>query len=303
MKKNLRTVCRREPSREGRRFERRACGDRARAARRREPPLRAYLPRCWIERGARAWARRRARRRSRASRRGAHARLRGAGDAARAGGHHAFNELGFFRERACVSSRGARRRKERRAGTRTRHEAGPSRGDETRAWRRASKCPSRGERLARYRRRFRWDRCGGAFLKTGGQIFRTAVPSKIYRVSRIVRLVPKASCDIFSARGAECERSKELPDVIIEESCSFLLRHLVTISSSSRSRALKQTNDARNERRSHARDVVVALRDVPHPPVRPVVRAAPRSSLPLAAVDLQIPNLQSRRVERRDGER
>ena len=83
------------------------------------------------------------------------ARLRGAGDAARAGGRHAFNELGFF-ERVCVSSRGARRRKERRAGTRTRHEAGPSRGDETRAWRRASKWPVE-EQDAKYRRRLRSD--------------------------------------------------------------------------------------------------------------------------------------------------
>ena len=83
------------------------------------------------------------------------ARLRGAGDAARAGGQHAFNELGFF-ERVCVSSRGARRRKERRAGTRTRHEAGPSRGDETRAWRRASKWPVE-EQDAKYRRRLRSD--------------------------------------------------------------------------------------------------------------------------------------------------
>lgn len=34
------------------------------------------------------------------------ARLRGAGDAARAGGHHAFNELGFFRAGVRVESRG-----------------------------------------------------------------------------------------------------------------------------------------------------------------------------------------------------
>jgi hypothetical protein len=96
------------------------------------------------------------------------ARLRGAGDA-RAGGHHAFNELGFFRERACVSSRGARRRKERRAGTRTRHEAGPSRGDETRAWRRASKCPSRGERARDIAAAFAG--IEGAFLKTWADFY------------------------------------------------------------------------------------------------------------------------------------
>lgn len=49
----------------------------------------------------------------------------------------------------------------------------------------------------------------GAFLKTGGQIFRTAVPSKIYRVSRIVRLVPKAYTAIFFPHEVpSAERSK-----------------------------------------------------------------------------------------------
>ena len=135
----------------------RACGDRARGGEAGEPPSprvpstvldRARRARVGAAAGATAVARARGEARD--------ARLRGAGDAARAGGQHAFNELGFF-ERVCVSSRGARRRKERRAGTRTRHEAGPSRGDETRAWRRASKWPVE-EQDAKYRRRLRSDR-------------------------------------------------------------------------------------------------------------------------------------------------
>ena len=149
----------REPSQKARRrFERRACDDRARGG---EAPRASTCARTFHGVGssaARARGRGGGRDGGRAPRGEARdARLRGAGDAARAGGHHAFNELGFFRERACVSSRGARRRKERRAGTRTRHEAGPSRGDETRAWRRASKWPVE-EQDAKYRRRLRSDR-------------------------------------------------------------------------------------------------------------------------------------------------
>jgi hypothetical protein len=161
----------REPSQKARRrFERRACDDRARGG---EAPRASTCARTFHGVGssaARARGRGGGRDGGRAPRGEARdARLRGAGDAARAGGHHAFNELGFFRERACVSSRGARRRKERRAGTRTRHEAGPSRGDETRAWRRASKCSSRGERLRDIAAAFAG--IEGAFLKTWADFY------------------------------------------------------------------------------------------------------------------------------------
>ena len=116
----------REPSQKARRrFERRACDDRARGG---EAPRASTCARTFHGVGssaAGARGRGGGRDGGRAPRGEARdARLRGAGDAARAGGHHAFNELGFFRERACVSSRGARRRKERRAGTRTRHRSG-----------------------------------------------------------------------------------------------------------------------------------------------------------------------------------
>lgn len=199
----------REPSQKARRrFERRACDDRARGG---EAPRASTCARTFHGVGssaARARGRGGGRDGGRAPRGEARdARLRGAGDAARAGGHHAFNELGFFRERACVSSRGARRRKERRAGTRTRHEAGPSRGDETRAWRRASKCSSRGERLRDIAAAFAG--IEGAFLKTWAGFLLTAVPSKIYRVCLFFRLVTRVSCDIFSARGAECPKDRQ----------------------------------------------------------------------------------------------
>ena len=195
----------REPSQKARRrFERRACDDRARGG---EAPRASLFARTFHGVGssaARARGRGGGRDGGRAPRGEARdARLRGAGDA-RAGGHHAFNELGFFRERACVSSRGARRRKERRAGTRTRHEAGPSRGDETRAWRRASKCPSRGERLRDIAAAFAGIDEERRFFENVGRFLLTAVPSKIYRVCFFFRLVPRVSCDIFFARGAAC---------------------------------------------------------------------------------------------------
>ena len=155
----------------------RACGDRARGGEAGEPPS-PRVPSTVLDRARRARGRGGGRDGGRAPRGEARdARLRGAGDAARAGGQHAFNELGFF-ERVCVSSRGARRRKERRAGTRTRQEAGPSRGDETRAWRRASKWPVE-EQDAKYRRRLRSDpRSGKRFLKV---IFLTARHLQILR--------------------------------------------------------------------------------------------------------------------------
>ena len=37
----------------------------------------------------------------------------------------------------------------------------------------------------------------------------TAVPSKIYRVCLFFRLVTRVSCDIFSARGAECPKDRQ----------------------------------------------------------------------------------------------
>ena len=130
---------------------------------------------------------------------------------------------------------------------------------------------------ARYRRRFRWDR--RRFFENVGRFLLTAVPSKIYRVCFSFRLVPMVSCDIFSARGAELPSARKIDRVVFIFKAQTLSSRLFVVVA------------------SHARDEVVALRDVPHPPVRPVVHSAPRSFLRIAAaVDGQVPNLQSRRV-------
>ena len=84
----------------------RACGDRARGGEAGEPPS-PRVPSTVLDRARRARGRSGWRDGGRAPRGEARdARLRGAGDAARAGGHHAFNELGFFRAGVRVESRG-----------------------------------------------------------------------------------------------------------------------------------------------------------------------------------------------------
>ena len=143
----------------------RACGDRARGGEAGEPPSprvpstvldRARRARVGAAAGATAVARLEERRATRD--------CAGLATPRALAATMLLTSSAFF-ERVCVSSRGARRWKERRAGTRTRQEAGPSRGDETRAWRRASKWPVE-EQDAKYRRRLRSDpRSGKRFLK------------------------------------------------------------------------------------------------------------------------------------------
>ena len=156
----------------------RACGDRARGGEAGEPPSprvpstvldRARRARVGAAEGATAVARLEERRATRD--------CAGLATPRALAAIMLLTSSAFF-ERVCVSSRGARRRKERRAGTRTRQEAGPSRGDETRAWRRASKWPVE-EQDAKYRRRLRSDpRSGKRFLKV---IFLTARHLQILR--------------------------------------------------------------------------------------------------------------------------
>ena len=156
----------------------RACGDRARGGEAGEPPSprvpstvldRARRARVGAAAGATAVARLEERRATRD--------CAGLATPRALAATMLLTSSAFF-ERVCVSSRGARRRKERRAGTRTRQEAGPSRGDETRAWRRASKWPVE-EQDAKYRRRLRSDpRSGKRFLKV---IFLTARHLQILR--------------------------------------------------------------------------------------------------------------------------
>jgi hypothetical protein len=156
----------------------RACGDRARGGEAGEPPSprvpstvldRARRARVGAAEGATAVARLEERRATRD--------CAGLATPRALAATMLLTSSAFF-ERVCVSSRGARRRKERRAGTRTRQEAGPSRGDETRAWRRASKWPVE-EQDAKYRRRLRSDpRSGKRFLKV---IFLTARHLQILR--------------------------------------------------------------------------------------------------------------------------
>ena len=172
-------------------------------------PLRAYLPRCWIERGARAWARRRARRRSRASRRGARrATARGRRRRAR-WRPSCFSRAQLSRAGVRVESRGeATERASRGYANATRGGTFPRRRDAGVQAR--VEVSFRGARLVRYYRRFRGSELR-RFLKPSFGRFLSLLGTQATHLSKVEDCdsLPRDEIISESCRGRFSSRSCE----------------------------------------------------------------------------------------------
>lgn len=137
------------------------------------------------------------------------ARLRGAGDAARAGGHHAFNELGFFRAGVRVESRGeATERASRGYANATRGGTFPRRRDAGVQAR--VEVSFRGARLVRYYRRFRGSELR-RFLKPSFGRFLSLLGTQATHLSKVEDCdsLPRDEIISESCRGRFSSRSCE----------------------------------------------------------------------------------------------